>query len=339
MSKSKKPQRITMKDIALATGYTVNTVSHALKDMRDISDDTKKVIRDKAREMGYLTNLVAVSMRSGKTKTLAIIIPDIANPYFATKVKEMDSLLRENGYSSIIINTDENSEFEFEAVRTAISRTVDGIIICPTQKRTDIFDLIIANSIPYVVLGRKFPGRLYYSVVWDDVRAGYLATEHLVGMGKKQILYLNGPPHISSSNDRLAGYKLCLEKHGIPFDPSLVIEADIVETLGCNCIYAILEKQVVFDAIFAFSDFIAFAALSTLELIGMHVPIVGVDDILSDLNLPVRMSSVGVRKDIEAHAIIRMLFEQMKSSSMSAPHIVVIETFLVDRDNWYLVQS
>lgn len=333
LSKSGKARRVTMKDIAEATGYTVNTVSHALKDLRDISEETKKTIRDKAQEMGYLTNLVAVSMRSGKTKTLAIIIPDIANPYFATKVKEMDALLRENGYSSIIINTDENSEFEFEAVRTAISRKVDGIIICPTQKRTDVFDLIIANSIPYVVLGRKFPGRLFYSVVWDDVRAGYLATEYLVGHGKKRILYLNGPSHISSSNDRLAGYKLCLEKHGIPFDETLVIEADIVETLGCNCIYSILEKQVVFDAIFAFSDFIAFAAIDTLQIIGMDVPIVGVDDILSDLNLPIRLSSVGVRKDIEAHAIIKMLFEQMKSTSASAPHIVVIETFLVDRDN------
>ncbi|MCK9287715.1 MAG: LacI family DNA-binding transcriptional regulator [Sphaerochaetaceae bacterium] len=330
---SRRSRRVTMKDIAEATGFTVNTVSHALKDLKDISEETKKVIRQKAREMGYLTNLVAVSMRSGKTNTLAIIIPDIGNPFFATKVKEMDALLRDNGYSSIIINTDENSEKEYESVRMAISRKVDGIIICPTQTRTDIFDLMIENSIPYVVIGRKFSGHLYYSVVWDDVRAGYLATEHLVRQGKKRILYLNGPPHISSSNDRLAGYKLCLEKHGIGFDEKLVTEADIVETLGCNCIYSILEKQVVFDAIFAFSDFIAFAAVATLHMIGVDVPVVGVDDILSDLNLPVKLSSVGVRKDNEAHAIIKMLFEQMKDAPTSTPHIVVIETFLVNRDN------
>ncbi|SRR5690554_6466797 len=329
---SRRPSRVTMKDIAKATGYTVNTVSHALKDMRDISEDTKRVIREKAREMGYLTNLVAVSMRSGKTKTLAIIIPDIANPFFATKVKEMDSLLRENGYSSFIINTDENSEKEYDAVRMAISRKVDGIIICPTQRRTDIFDLIIDYSIPYVIIGRKFSGNLFYSVVWDDVRAGFLATEYLIKKGRKRILYLNGPPHISSSNDRLAGYQQCLKKYGIPFDESLVIEADIVETIGCNCIYTILENHVEFDSIFAFSDFIAFAAIDTLQMIGLSMPVVGVDDILSDLNLPLRLSSVGVSKDYEAHAIINMLFEQMRSMHTSVPHIVVVETYLVERD-------
>ncbi|NCB02347.1 MAG: LacI family transcriptional regulator, partial [Spirochaetia bacterium] len=193
MPSSRKSQRVTMKDIAIATGFTVNTVSHALKDLKDISEETKKIIKDKAKEMGYLTNMVAVSMRSGVTHTLAIIIPDIANPFFATKVKEMDKLLRDNGYNSIIMNTDEDSEVEYEAVRTAISRKVDGILICPTQKSEDIFDLLISNSIPYVIVGRKFSTRLFYTVVWDDVMAGYLATEHLIKSGKKHILYLNGP--------------------------------------------------------------------------------------------------------------------------------------------------
>lgn len=332
MTSMKRPRRVTMKDIADATGFTVNTVSHALKDKRDISEATKKIIREKAKEMGYLTNLVAVSMRSGVTNTLAIIIPDIGNPFFATKVKEMDGHLRENGYSTFIINTDENSEIEFDAVRMAISRKVDGIIICPTQKRSDIFDLMIANSIPYVIIGRRFSGNLFYSVVWDDVRAGYLATEHLIQMGCKKILYLNGPPHISSSNDRLAGYTYCLEKHNIPFDPSLVIEADIVHTLGVNYIYPILDKKVDCDGIFAFSDFIAFAAIDTLQMIDKERPVVGVDDILSDLKLPTRLSSIGVRKDKEAHAIIQMLFEQMKDPQNSTPHIVVLETFLVNRE-------
>ena len=327
----KKPHRVTMKDIAIATGYTVNTVSHALKEMKDISDDTKKIIRDKAREMGYLTNMVAVSMRSGVTHTLAIIIPDIANPFFATKVKEMDKLFRENGYNSIIMNTDENSEVENEAVRTAISRKVDGIIICPTQKREDIFDLIISNSIPYVIIGRKFSTRLFYTVIWDDVRAGYLAVEHLIHLGKKRILYLNGPSHISSSNDRLLGYKKCLNKYQIPFDEDLVVEADIVENSRCSCVEGILRRHIDFDAVFAFSDFIAFAALRTLHEVNYEVPVVGVDDILSDLNYPVKLTSVGIRKDVEAFEVTNMLFEQMKSSS-SSPHTVVLETFLVDRD-------
>lgn len=335
MSIIKRPRRVTMKDIAQATGFTVNTVSHALKDMDDISEETKKIIRKKAVEMGYLTNMLAASMRSGVTHTLAIIIPDIANPFFASKVREMDRVLRKNGYNSFIMNTDENCDIEFEAVRTAISRKVDGIIICPTQKKTDIFDLMISNGIPYVIMGRRFAGRLFYAVLWDDVRAGFLATQHLVMKGRKRILYLNGPPHISSSNDRLTGYKKCLREYGIPFDANLVVEAEITPRADSNHISTILDRQGEFDAIFAFSDFIALAAIDTISMVALEVPIVGVDDVLSDLNFPMPLSSVGISKEREAQAIVDMLFEQIKNHQNS-PHIVVLETFLVNRDEKYI---
>ncbi len=335
MSALKRPKRVTMKDIAKATGFTVNTVSHALKDMDDISEETKKIIREKAVEMGYLTNMLAASMRSGVTHTLAIIIPDIANPFFASKVREMDRVLRKNGYNSFIMNTDENCDIEREAVRTAISRKVDGIIICPTQKKTDIFDLMIANGIPYVIIGRRFSGRLFYTVLWDDVRAGYLATQYLIEKGKNRILYLNGPPHISSSNDRLTGYKKCLKEYGIAFDSNLVVEAEITPRADSNHISTIMERKGEFDAIFAFSDFIALAAIDTISRMALEVPIVGVDDILSDLNFPMPLSSVGICKEQEAQTIVEMLFEQIKNHQ-NTPHTVVLETFLVNRDEKYI---
>jgi LacI family transcriptional regulator len=323
--------RVTMKDIAKATGYTVNTVSHALKDRRDISKETKDIIRLKAKELGYLTDMVAVSMRSGITHTLAIIIPDIANPFFATKVKEMDITLREKGYNTIIMNTDENSDFEYDAVCSAISRKVDGVIICPTQRREDIFSLMERYGMPFVVIGRRLPDRKVNCVVWDDVHGGFLATEHLIALGKKRILYLNGPSHISSSNDRLAGYRQALEQYGIPFDEQLVIETNIVETTGCESIHCILESGILFDAIFAFSDFIACSVISTLSNAGISVPIVGFDDILSELNLPFHLTSISVCKDDEAKAIIKLLLGQIKKHSTIEPHTVVLETFIVRR--------
>ncbi|NCB03407.1 MAG: LacI family transcriptional regulator, partial [Spirochaetia bacterium] len=147
----------------------------------------------------------------------------------------------------------------------------------------------------------------------------------------KHILYLNGPEHISSSNERLLGYKKCLHTYHIPFDESLVAEANIVDNARCSCVEAILHKHVEFDAVFAFSDFIAFAALRTLNEVGYRVPVVGVDDILSDINFPVELTSVGIKKDVEALEVTNMLFEQMNNSE-SAPHTVVLEPFLVNRD-------
>jgi LacI family transcriptional regulator len=282
--------------------------------------------------MGYLTDMVAVSMRSGKTNTIAVIIPDIANPFFSTQLKELDGLLRAKGYTSIILNTDEDGEIELEAVKTAIIRKVDGIIICPTQRREDIFKLITDNALPYVIFARRFPLRNFFTVAWDDVQSGYQATEHLLSLGKRRILFLNGPQHISSSVDRFNGYCACLRAYGIPYDPALVVEADILETDHCSCIKPILEARVQFDGIFAFSDFIALAALETLETLGLDLPVVGVDDILSNLNLPIRLTSVGADKKHEAHCILHMLHEQMIATHPIEPYTVKIETHLVVRD-------
>ena len=332
MSSSTGSKRVTLKDIAQATGFSVNTISRALKDREDISERTKKIVRDKANDMGYLTDMVAASMRSGKTNTIAIIIPDIANPFFSTQLKELDGLLRAEGYTSIILNTDEDGEIELEAVKTAIIRKVDGIIICPTQRREDIFKLITDNALPYVIFARRFPLGNYYTVAWDDVQSGYQATEHLLSLGKRRILFLNGPPHISSSVDRFNGYCACLQAYGIPYDPALVVEADILETDHCSCIKPILEAHVQFDGVFAFSDFIALAALETLETLGLDLPVVGVDDILSNLNLPIRLTSVGADKKHEAHCILHMLHEQMAATHPIEPYTVKIETHLVVRD-------
>lgn len=327
---SKYSDHVTMKDIAQATGYTVNTVSHALKDRDDISEETKEIIRKKAKELGYLTNMLAVSMRSGVTHTIAFIIPDIANPHFSIKVKEMDLLLREKGYNSIIINTDENSDIEYDAVCSAISRKVDGIIICPTQKRDDIFALMNRYKIPFVLLGRRYPEKNFYAVVWDDVHGGFLATEHLIRQGKNRILYINGPAHISSSNDRLVGYKSALLKYGIPFDENLVIEAKITTSHGCERLQTLLDSNILFDAIFAFSDFIACSAMDMLSKIEISVPIVGFDDILSGLNFPLHLTSIGTDKVQEARLVFSVLFEQMKEGSGN-PHVEVLDTYLVNR--------
>ncbi|MCK9286491.1 MAG: LacI family DNA-binding transcriptional regulator [Sphaerochaetaceae bacterium] len=332
MSDSANSKHVTLKDLAIATGFSINTISRALKDKADISTKTKMLVKKKAEEMGYLANMVAVSMRYGKTHTVAIIVPDIANPFFSSQVKEFNRLLRSKGYTSIIFDTEENGDLELEAVKTAISRKVDGIIICPTQRREDIFKLMEDNSLPYVIFARRFPHKNLFNVLWDDIQSGYQATEYLISKGKRRILFLNGPSHISSSVDRLAGYVQCLYDNHIQIDSHLVVEANILETGHCDCIETILKANIEFDAIFAFSDFIAFTALNMLRIAGISVPVVGVDDILSDFNVPIRLTSVGADKKKKARSVITMLYKQMQSETPITPYTIMIEPHLVVRD-------
>jgi hypothetical protein len=125
----KKPRRVTLKMIAEQTGFTINTVSHALNGKSDISARTTEIIKRKAQEMGYINDMTASALRSGFTKTIALILPNVANPFWAVLIKGINLELYRAGYTSLIMDTDENSHLEYRAVQSAISRKVDGIII------------------------------------------------------------------------------------------------------------------------------------------------------------------------------------------------------------------
>jgi len=134
MSKAKK---VTLKHIAQKAGVSINTVSRALSDKHDISRKTKDKIREIAKDLGYIPDAVAGSLRKGSTKTIAVIIPDIMDPLMTIWVKDIEARLRQNGYNIFIINTDENYQREEKAVILALSKKVDGIILCPCQKEDE----------------------------------------------------------------------------------------------------------------------------------------------------------------------------------------------------------
>lgn len=129
-----KRQQIGLKDIADRTGYSINTVSHALRGIEDIGEETRHFILKTAKELGYVPNSIAKSMRLGYTKTIAVIIGDISNPHFAIITKEIETTANRLGYSVFLLNTNEDETQEENAIRSAIAHGIDGIIICLCRK-------------------------------------------------------------------------------------------------------------------------------------------------------------------------------------------------------------
>ena len=127
-------KKVTLKDIANELGVTVGTVSHVLNGINDISEPTRLRVLETAERLGYVSNNAAVSLRSGRTRTVAVIVPDVSNPHIAHQVKLIEERLREARYSVIILNTGEDEASEKEAILTACGKQVDGILLCPTQK-------------------------------------------------------------------------------------------------------------------------------------------------------------------------------------------------------------
>lgn len=302
--------RVTLKDIARKTGFAVITVSKALHNHSDLSKKTCAYIQQVAREMGYIRNASASSLRSGVTNTLALIIGDITNPLFSIVAKQLESRARKHGYAVVIMNTDEMEDREMRAIDASIAMNVDGILLFPCQKSDASVKKIQDYHIPCVLLGRKFDQPYCPSVVFDDCRGGYLATHHLLEQGYRRILMINSDPCIYSARERQKGYLAAHADFGVPADPDFIVHC---EGLSGECARIIEEKMPLqFDAIFSYNDVLAFEAINALSEKGLQVPghvgVVGFDDIQSTVPYPFPLTSVSVpEKEIASSALSALL--------------------------------
>ena len=327
---SKIDKNITLKDIAESTGYTINTVSRALNDKSDISEATKVLIRKKAKELGYIKNALAGSLRSKTTKTLAVIVGDISNPFFGILVKEIEVFARQCGYTTIIFNTEEESAFEGTAVRLALEKNVDGIILCPAQKNQETVLLLKRMGFPFVLIGRYYENIDCDYIIADDRHAGYIATKHLIEKGHHNILFFNGPKYISSAHLRYLGYLDALKEYNLPSNPDLVKEISITNKDWSPSVdYAPSSK--LFTAILAFSDMIAFNYIDTMLRMGQSlnsVEIVGFDNIQSDLRIPYPLTTIHYDKAKMAQSAVEILLERIAHPEQTCAH-VILETRLI----------
>jgi LacI family transcriptional regulator len=329
--------RVTLRDIAAATGFTVNTVSRALKGGKDISAGTRALIQKEARRTGYIPDALAASLRSGKTRTISVIIPDISDPLFAIMVRDIEARLKERDFDLFIQNTSEDDELERRAIRAAIGKKIDGIIICPCQKSAANVDVMSANGVPFVLLCRRFPRGAHDYVVADDVKGGYLAARHLVQRGHRRILFLNAPPYISSARERLQGYRQALRESGIPYDGALVREVPIRGGECARALQAQMKSRAGFTGVFCFSDLMAWEAISFLQGKGLAVPgdvaIVGFDDIQSRLYYPYPLTSVGYGKKKIADTAVDTLLRAIEDPRRSRGVQRAVDVSLVVRQS------
>ncbi len=320
-------KHVTLKDIAVKTGFSTITVSKALRDHPDISENTRQFIKKIAADLGYVKNASATSLRTGATCKLALIIGDITNPFFGILARHVEQHAKKEGYTIIVMNTDEVPEKELDAVKAAISSNVDGVLIVPCQKDDAAIRLMESRNLPYVLIGRHFPEITSHTVTIDDYSGGYQATKHLLEQGYTRILMLNADPDLTASADRFRGYQ---QAH---LDSGLIPD-------GCLCAYGksttgecneILEKCVnpSFDAIFAYNDILAFQAITLLEQNGYRVPedlaVVGFDDVNSYVGYLSPITSISVPFDNLAEISVNQLLAQIKNLPIDPMTIIKVK--------------
>lgn len=323
-------RKVTLKDIAEKTGFSINTVSLALKGQR-VSEETRKLIEETAEELGYIGNALASSMRSGLTGTIAIIVGDIANPYFSAIIKGAVNLLSAKQYSTIIYNTEEREDYEKSSILSALRQNVDGILYCPVVKDGPNTQLLQKSNIPFVIFGGDSQDPKINSVSLDDIKGGYLATKYLLERGHRDIVFLNGPDFAHSSKERLSGYKQALFEAGIPYDENKVLHCDLKnDKMIWEQVKYQLSHVLDYTGVIAYSDMTAMRLYSLLDsedfrekAIGAK-DIVGFDNVMATFPLPIKIASVGA-KDIKMSVVAPSLLLDLIHGTLQEVKKIVLD--------------
>lgn len=314
-------KKVTLKDIASELGVTIGTVSHVLNGIDDISEETKEKVLKTARKLGYISNGSAVSLRSGKTNTIAIIIPDISNPHIAYQIKLIEDKLRSLRYSVIILNTNEDEDTEHEAIVTACSKRVDGILLCPCQKSESNIDFLSKVNVPYLLIGRYFSKLNCDYVCADDIKGGYLAGEYLIKNGYKNPLYLGGYKYIEASTNRFMGVKKAFKEKGLVLPEDRYIEVSTKSFDVRNSLEDIFNSCTDCDSIIAFSDLIAFETIPKAK----HKPVIGFDAVGRHMYMPFHNVSIGMTGCGWAEKAATALIDKINGEKSGCRELIDVE--------------
>jgi LacI family transcriptional regulator len=314
---SRATGRVTLQDIAQATGYTSNTISRALKDKPDIAPETRKLIQQKAREMGYVRNYIASSLRSGRTKTIALISGTMSNPFYAVLADLIQREAFRLGYSLMILCSLDDPETEISTVEMALSRQVDGILITPCSFDSPALSMLRSSGVPFVLLSRYQEGTRDDCVYCNDEEGGYLAGRHLIDGGHRHLAMLTHHQVAFSSRERFTGFRRACREAGLPEENVRFACLEDPDRILAQLKEWIAEG---ITGLFSFCDVEAWSTITLLESAGFHVPgdltVVGFDNILSYLKFPKPISSIDCCLQEEARAAIEMIRRRIHDSSL-----------------------
>lgn len=213
---------VKMADVAASAGVSITTVSHVLNDTRPVSEELRQRVHQAVSETGYSPNSVARALVTQSTMLIGVVMSFLSNPFFAPLVSQIDRTARRRGYTLLLTENHENAADEATQVKVMLDRRVDGIIIAPAAQHLEqIIDQLAASGTPTVLVDRLADGE-FDEVGADNVEPTAQLVEHLAGHGHNRIGFISGRPGLSTTVERLAGYRLGLERAGLPYDRRLV---------------------------------------------------------------------------------------------------------------------
>jgi LacI family transcriptional regulator len=334
------PGQVTIRDLARELKVSCSTISRALKDHPGISQETKKAVVELARKWKYKPNAVALSLRKSKTNIIGVIIPEIVHFFFSNVIAGIEEVAYSKGYNVMVCQSNESFDREVNDADALISSRVDGLLVAISRETSDLshFQEIIDNEMPLVFFDRLPHDQPVTSVVVDDKFGAFKATEHLIQQGCRHILHLCGPQHLLLARKRIEGYKLALEKHSIPFEPKLIIDAPSGDREDAERIIRnSLASGKVIDGIFAHNDKAALGAMTAVKAAGKKIPkdiaIIGFSNWEFSSFVEPKLSSISQPGKEMGNEAAKLLIAQIENPNKRSlpPQTIILETELVAR--------
>ena len=267
-------RHVTINDLARRLKLSASTVSRALRDHPDISEQTKKRVREIAARTNYQPNLIAQSLQTRRSNNIGVIVPEIRNTFFSTVISCIEDLAYESGYTIMVCQSNDTFERETINTRALAANRVAGMLVSVSQETDDFTHLqqVLAQGVPIVLFDRVVDEIDAPKVVVDDFNGAFQAVSHLIETGRTRIAHLTAAAHLYVGRKRREGYEAALHAHGLPVRAEYIIAGGCHEEdgrTGARQLMALAEPP---DGLFAINDPVALGALCYLQDQQIRIP-------------------------------------------------------------------
>lgn len=333
VSASRPAAPATIDRVAQLAGVSASTVSRILNGTAVVNAEKRAAVDKAIAQLGFVPNPVARGLAGGRSFSVGVITQAIDSPFYGAALRGIEDKLDVAGYCPLFVSGHWNAAAEARGIDVLRARRVDGIIVL-TGRLPDQALKNCAKSTPVVVTGRNLKSPGLFSLNFDNVEGGRIATQHLIDLGHRQIAFIAGDGEHPDANERMRGYRLALQAAGIAYDPGLVVSGAYHEVSGLMAVEQLLKSERRFTAIFAANDQMAVGANLALQRHSLRVPgdvsLIGFDDLPSSLYAIPPLSSVRQPAydigRLAAAAMLQLIAGETPVSQAPAPVLVARES-------------
>lgn len=326
----------TIKDVAKYTGLSIATISKYING-GNVLEKNRELIEDAIVKLGFKVNELARGLKTNRTKTIGVLIPELDNIFCTTIISNVENILLRHGYSTIVCDYQEDKELEKEKLKFLENKMVDGIIIIPTGENKDIIEEIQSRGTPIVLIDRAIKGLNCDAVLVDNLNAAYSAVEQLIIRGHKRIGIICGPERIYTTEERLKGYYRVHEDYMIEVDSSLIKYGDYRLEGGYNMLSELVSMKNPPTAVFVTNYYMTLGAIIAINESNIHIPedisLIGFDNLeMSRIFKPSLSMVVQPMKEISESAA-ELILRRLAGDILEVPHMYRLKVEVVVRDS------